>query len=154
VPARILKLATALLALVLAAGPGLAEEARLGPIVVRDALVRETPPAPTTAAVYLTLVNQGTYADRLLGATSPAAATVQIHEHRMTAEGVAQMREVAGGIELAPGASVAFAPGGLHLMLVDLGERLRAGAALPLTLRFEHAGELSLEVPVRSMRGG
>jgi copper(I)-binding protein len=148
------RLGAVLLALLLSAGAAATEEARLGSIVVRDAMTRETTPSLTTAAVYLTLVNEGAAADRLIGAMSPLAAAVRIHEHRMTGDGVAVMREVEGGIELAPGASLSFEPGGLHLMLTGLEERLRAGSSLPLTLRFERAGALTLEVPIRSMRGG
>ncbi len=62
-----------------------------------------------------------------------------------------QMREVAGGIPLPAGAEVSFQPGGYHVMLLELPRQLKGGEQFPLTLRFEKAGELTVEVPVRHM---
>ena len=69
-----------------------------------------------------------------------------IHESKL-ANGVAQML-AHGGIDIAAGAEVTFRPGGLHLMLMGLHERLREGEMLTLILRFERAGDLNVTVPI------
>ncbi|HET6522457.1 MAG TPA: copper chaperone PCu(A)C [Geminicoccaceae bacterium] len=146
--------AVAALVCLLLAGPAAAEEARAGDILVQGAMSRETAPGMTTGAAYLTLVNDGNATDRLVAASSPLAHHVMLHAHQVGGDGVARMIEADGGIELPPGVTVSLQPGGLHLMLMGLVQQLEPGSSLPLTLRFERAGELSLEVPVRPMRGG
>ena len=59
-----------------------------------------------------------------------------------------KMREVVGGIELAPGATVALKPGGYHIMLIDLKQKLDEGRHIPLTLTFAKAGSIDVEVDV------
>jgi len=105
-----------------------------------------TPPAAPTAAAFLTLTNAGPVADRLVGAASPAAGRIEIHTMSMH-DGVMRMRPV-DGVDLPAGATVALAPGGLHLMLFELAGPLAAGGHFDLTLRFEHAGAIRVSVPV------
>jgi copper(I)-binding protein len=97
-------------------------------------------------AAYLMIRNTGTKPDRLLKVTSPAAGMVMIHESKIT-DGVAQML-AHGGLDIAAGAELTFRPGGLHLMLMGLHERLREGDTLTLILRFERAGDLNVTVPI------
>jgi iron complex transport system substrate-binding protein len=78
--------------------------------------------------------------------SSTAAAQVEVHESRVEA-GIARMRPV-GTIAIEPGATVAFAPGGLHLMLMGLKGPLVAGTTVPLALRFEHAGTIDAALVV------
>lgn len=94
---------------------------------------------------YLKLSNQGA-ADRLLSATSPAAASVEMHSMAMEGD-VMKMRQV-DAIELPAGQTVELKPGGYHLMLMGLKAPLKAGDKLPLTLRFEKAGEVVVTVNV------
>jgi copper(I)-binding protein len=100
----------------------------------------------SSSAAYVTVHNGGRTADRLLGATSPAAASVSIHESSNVG-GVARMR-AAGALVLAPGAAIAMKPGGLHIMLMGLKAPLRPGSRLPLTLRFQKAGNVQVSLPV------
>ena len=93
------------------------------------------------------LKNEGKTADRLLSAASPAAAKVELHAH-INDNGVMRMREV-NAIDLAPDATVKLAPGGLHVMLLGLTEPLKKGKAVPLTLTFEKAGSVTVEVAVQ-----
>ena len=99
-------------------------------------------PGPT-AAVYLELRNTGADSDRLMGATSPAAERIEFHEHRMV-DGVMSMNAVPQ-IDLPAGKTATLAPGGRHLMLFGLAKPLRPGDRLSLTLRFEMAGEITVE---------
>ncbi len=111
---------------------------------------RAMPPTAPAAAAYFVLHNTGAGADRLVGAATPIAGKAELHEHAHVG-GVMQMREVAGGIPLPAGAEVSFQPGGYHVMLLELPRQLKDGEQFPLTLRFEKAGELTVEVPVRHM---
>src|SRR4051812_997791 len=78
--------------------------------------------AGTTGGGYMTLVNRGPKADALISVTSPAAREVQAHQS-MVSGGMSMMHKVER-LELAPGASVTFAPGGYHLMFVGLTKAL------------------------------
>lgn len=97
-------------------------------------------------AAYLTIRNTGAKSDRLLKVTSPAAGMVMIHESKVS-DGVAQMQG-RDEVIIAPGAEVIFRPGGLHLMLMNLREKLRKGEKLTFTLEFKHAGLTDIIMPV------
>ena len=116
-------------------------------VAVSAAWARATPPGMAVAAVYLTLVG-GPRADRLVGAATPRAAMAQIHVVS-AAEGMARMRPTEG-VDVPAHKSVALAPQGTHIMLMDLPRPLVAGERLPLTLQFEHAGKISISVEVRA----
>ncbi len=103
--------------------------------------------AGLNAAGYLTIANKGAQADRLLGAASPVAATVTLHESRSVG-GMMTMRPVAA-LAIPPGGSVALAPGRYHLMLEGLKRPLVSGQRAPLTLTFAHAGPVKIELEVR-----
>lgn len=118
-------------------------------MVVSEAWARATPQGAPTGAAYLTITNRGRAPDRLVGADSPAARAVQVHEMSM-AHGVMHMGEVKGGAAIAPGASLKLQPGGWHLMLIGLKAPLVAGARVPVTLRFEKAGAVKVVLPVRA----
>ena len=106
---------------------------------------REMPPTAPTAAVYFTVRNEGA-ADRLLGAATPAAGKAELHEH-LHQNGLMKMQQVTA-VDIPANGSVAFAPMGYHVMLFDLPKQHADGERFPLTLRFEHAGEVQVEVPV------
>lgn len=137
-----MRLLTTALLLSLASLPAAA-----GPVQVTDAWVNEAPPSATNNAAYITLRN-GDQADALLGASTPAARVAEVHEVSVEG-GLKRMRPVKA-LELAPGQVLTFAPGGLHIMLVDVKQPLRAGARLPLTLRFRKAGAVTVQAVVRS----
>ena len=107
---------------------------------------RATPPAATTGVIYLTLLNSGTSDDQLLGGSSPVAEKVQFHSS-MEDNGVMKMRELES-IDIAPGATAALKPSSTHLMLLRLKHQLVAGQTFPLTLTFEKAGPIEVEVLV------
>lgn len=125
----------------LAAAPALAQ-----PLAVHEPWARAAL-AGRTSAAYMTIENTTEALDRLVAATSPVARVVELHTHIMDG-GVMRMRPVAA-IEVNPGEPAVLRPGGLHIMLIDLQRPLRAGETIPLTLRFETAGEVTVQVPVQ-----
>jgi copper(I)-binding protein len=121
-------------------------------IKVADAFARAMPPGARTAGAYLAIENRGAQPDRLLSARSTRASAVEIH--RMSEQGgVMRMRPV-DGVPIAPGQTVKLTPSTLHLMLVDPKPPLKEGEHIPLTLRFERAGDVGVDVPVRSITAG
>ena len=128
-----------LLALALCASMnGFAHEYSVGDLRIGHPYTRSTPPGAVTAGAYLSVDNKGKAADRLLRAASPAAGLVELHSMSMDGN-VMRMRAVPA-IEVPPGTTVKFTPGGLHFMLQDLKRVLekgtepeRSAAALALT---------------------
>jgi len=104
--------------------------------------------ANTNGAGFLTLRNTGAAPDRLVSAASPAARVVELHAHIREGD-VMRMRPVAD-IPIPPGQTVHLRPGGLHIMLIGLTEPLRQGGSVPLTFRFERAGEVQVTLSVES----
>jgi len=118
-------------------------------VQISDAWSRATPPGAKIAAGYLTIRNQGATADRLIGASSPAAARVEPHVTEKQGE-VMRMREVKGYDVPAKG-SYELRPGGAHLMLVDIKRPLKEGDKVPLVLRFQKAGEVKVDLEVKAL---
>lgn len=117
---------------------------------VRDAWVAETPPGARHAAAYLVLAG-GSRADELVAVASPVAATAEVHAVR-DAGGVSRM--VPEPVLAVPAhAELQLAPGGRHLMLINVRRALRPGERVPLELRFRHAGTVRVEAEVRSLLG-
>ncbi len=139
--AVVLGLATGLSALAAAA-----HEFTAGDITVRHPWSRATPGRAPNGAVFLTLVNGGATADRLVAASSPVAARAGFHTTLREGE-VMKMRPLQA-IEVPAGGAATLAPGGLHIMLMGLKAPLRKGESFPLTLTFERAGTVVVEVVV------
>jgi hypothetical protein len=116
------------------------------PIAVIGAWTRPVP-AGMNGAGYLTIVNRGRIADRLIGASSPAAVKVSIHQSRQVG-GVMTMRAIPF-LDVGAGGRVSLAPGGLHLMLEGLRRPLRVGQSLPVSLIFAVAGQVRANLIVR-----
>lgn len=100
-----------------------------------------------TGAVYLTIVNDGRTADRLLGASTSAAERAALHRDTME-NGIMRMRPVES-LEIEPGKSAILKPGSMHIMLMGLARPLKQGESFPMTLAFEHAGKIKVEIPVQ-----
>ncbi|MGV3479820.1 MAG: copper chaperone PCu(A)C [Sphingobium sp.] len=128
--------------------PVAAQGARKADIAIEHPWSRQTAPGQSNGAGFMNVVNHGKAADRLLGGTSPAAAKVEVHS--MTMEGgVMRMRPVKGGLLIPAGGGVALKPGGYHIMLIGLKKPLPPGAQVPVTLRFENAGGITVQLKVR-----
>lgn len=142
-------LSSSILALVTIATAALAADTtKVGDIIIHEPWVRASLGSAPNSAAYMMLETDAE-ADRLVGGSTPAADEVQLHTHIME-DGVAKMRPVEA-IEVAPGTPTVLEPGGLHIMLVGLTERLEEGSTMPLTLEFETAGEVALEVPIHGL---
>src|SRR3978361_467069 len=109
----------AALAAALFAGPVCAEDIKAGDLVISQAWSRATPNGAKIAGGYLTIENKGTAPDRLIGGSGDIAGKVEVHE-MATKDGVMTMRPLDKGLTIEPGKTVKLAPGGDHLMLVDL----------------------------------
>jgi copper(I)-binding protein len=118
-------------------------------IHIVDAWARATPPGVENGAVYCKITNHGA-ADKLVGARSSVARNAEIHTSS-SENGVVEMRHIEA-LPVGAGASVELAPGGTHVMLLGLAAPLAAGTKIALTLVFEAAGEIAVEVPVVDAR--
>lgn len=107
---------------------------------------REMPPVAPTAAVYFVVHNKGAESDRLLSVATPHAGKAEMHEH-LHADGVMKMQQVQS-VEIPANGEVEFAPMGYHVMLFNLKQQAKEGERFPLTLTFEKAGQLEVEVAV------
>jgi copper(I)-binding protein len=114
---------------------------------------RATPAGSKTGAGYMVVRNEGAEADRLVSAETPAARRVEMHATSMK-DGVMSMRQISGGIVIAPGQEVMLAPGGQHMMFIDIKAPLKQGDKIPVTLRFEKAGKVDVELEVQAAGAG
>jgi periplasmic copper chaperone A len=124
----------------------MAADAKVGEVSIGKPWARASAASVRNGAAFMALTNAGTQPDRLIKAATPVAERAELHTHLMD-NGVMRMRQIEA-IDLAPGAPTMLQPGGLHVMLMNLKEPLKEGSAVPLTLTFEKAGEVTVEVPV------
>lgn len=110
-------------------------------------------PAAPTAAAYMMITNGNAEPDRLIAVEGAAARRIELHAHVLE-DGIARMTALKQGVDLPAGATVALQRNGLHVMLMGLGQPLEPGAELPLTLVFERAGRIALNLPVASAGSG
>lgn len=102
------------------------------------------------SAAYVTIHNKAETGDRLLDVSCAGAQRCSLHNHT-TVSDVTRM-EAVGSLELIPGAHIEFKPGGYHIMMFDLKAPLAPGGETQLTFSFEKAGDMTVTVPVLSMR--
>lgn len=115
-------------------------------VVIDNARARFT--TTDVGAVYFDVRVTGA-GDALVAAAAEIAEDAQLHEIA-TVDGSAMMREVAGGIAIAPGGSVSLRPGGYHVMLLGVAEPPAPGETFALTLEFERAGRVTVDVNVEA----
>ena len=145
---RMLACAAALL--VLSGASSQAQEIKAGDLVITQAWSRATPAGAKVAGGYLTIENKGATPDRLISGSGDVAGKVEIHEMAMN-NGVMTMRPLDKGLTIEPGKTVKLAPGGYHLMLMDLKNPLKQGEKVPLALEFEKAGKVALSLDVQGV---
>ena len=124
-----------------------AEDVKAGDLVISQAWSRATPSGAKVGGSYLTIENKGTAPDRLIGASSDVAGSIQVHEMSMD-KGTMKMRPIEGGLTIDPGKTVKLSPGGYHLMMMDLNNPLKQGDKLAITLEFEKAGKVPVSFDV------
>ena len=130
--------------------PAQAGDAKAGDLVITQAWSRATPNGAKIAGGYLTIENKGATSDRLVGGSGEIVGKVEIHEMAMN-NGVMTMRPLDKGLSIEPGKAVKLAPGGYHLMLMDLKGPFKQGDKVPLTLEFEKAGKVTLSLDVQGV---
>ncbi|HTU67431.1 MAG TPA: copper chaperone PCu(A)C [Steroidobacteraceae bacterium] len=123
-------------------------DTRVGAITVHDAWTRPTAAGMPMGVAYFTLVNHGNVADAVVAASTPLAASVEMHQTTVV-DGMMRMRPLPE-IALPARGTVAVAPNGIHLMLVDLKAPLAAGTQVPLVLQFRHAGRVEIRLAVQA----
>lgn len=146
----------ALLAALLAALPlvsAAAQDYRLGSLRIEQPWSRATAPGAPVGVGYFVLVNEGAVDARLVGGASPVAGRVMLHRS-VEADGTARMEHQHHGVVVPAGGRVAFAPGGYHLMLMQLQRPLEKGDRVPVTLEFERAGTVEVELEVKGLTAG
>jgi len=135
---------------VLMLGMVMAACAGQAPVTVSDARIRWLP-GDLPMAGYFVITSQAPDPLRLVGAESPAFGGVMVHRS-VEEDGMARMVHV-DGVDLAPGQSLAFAPGGYHLMLMNRTRDLRTGEEVPVTLRFGDGQTLVVSFRVTGAQG-
>lgn len=127
-----------------------AEAVTVGSLELSGAFTRATLPAAKVGGGFLTIINHGDEADRLISATSPATPVVQLHEMLMDGD-VMKMREKENGIEIPAGETVILAPGGLHIMFMQMTAPFVEGEEVAVTLGFEKAGKVDIMLHIGGM---
>ena len=130
--------------------PARAEEVRAGDLVISQAWSRATPRGAKTGGGFLTIENKGSAPDRLVAVSGDFADKIEVHEMAVK-NGVMTMRAVENGLTIEPGKTVTLAPGGYHLMMLDLKAPLKQGDKLPVTLQFEKAGTVVVTLDVQGV---
>jgi len=127
-----------------------AHDYKLGPIAIGHPYARFTVPGQSVGGGYLKLENTGGD-DRLVSASAPICERVEMHTMKLEGD-VMRMRQL-DAIELPTGKTVELKSGGMHLMFVGLKAPLKVGESFPMKLRFEKAGEVTVDVKVEAPRG-
>ncbi|MGO4125812.1 copper chaperone PCu(A)C [Inquilinus sp. YAF38] len=134
----------------LAIGPAAAHEFKSGSIEVVHPWARATPPAAKVGGGYAEIRNHGSEPDRLVSVTAEVAGRVEIHEMGVK-DGIMTMRPVEGGVPVPANSTAALAPGGYHLMLLELKRPLKAGESFAGTMTLEKAGTIPVTFDVQSI---
>jgi copper(I)-binding protein len=134
----------------LASGAATAQTYTVGSIEISKPWARATPKGASIGGAYMTIVNKGSDADRLIGGSTAVAGEFQVHEMTMR-NGVMTMRPVEGGLEIKPGQTVELKPESFHIMLVGLKQPLTKGEHMKATLEFAKAGKVDVEYEVEAI---
>jgi|LauGreDrversion4_2_1035121.scaffolds.fasta_scaffold156859_2 hypothetical protein len=131
--------------------PAMAQEHPEG-LHIHDVYARSGGMMGGSGAVFFMMHNNTETDDRLVAASAPVAEKAELHTHIEDENGVMQMREIEGGIAMAAGDMHEMARGGDHVMLLGLTTALKDGDTFPLTLTFEQAGDVTVDVVVDNER--
>ena len=146
----IIRRLTLAVAIALLALPAFAQDYKVGALAITRPWTRATPATAQSGGGFLTIVNKGTTADRLIAARSTASDKVEVHEMRMDGN-VMRMRELEKGLEIPADATVMLKPGGYHIMFMGLKAPFAKDTKVPVTLVFEKAGSLDIVLDVEAL---
>jgi len=137
-------------ALLMLTVPAFADDIKAGDLVITQAWSRATPAGAKIGGGFLTIENKGSAADKLVAVSGDIAGKIEIHEMTMN-DGVMKMRALDKPLAIDPGKTVKLAPGGYHLMMMDLKSPLKKGDKVPVTLEFEKAGKVEVTLDVQGV---
>ncbi len=136
-----------------AATPVVAQSVKRGDLSIATAWTRQTAPGQANGGGFMTISNAGGQADRLVGGSSPAAARVEIHTMSMDG-GIMRMRPLPDGLAVPARGRLELKPGSYHIMLIGLKAPLKLGTTVPLTLRFQRGGAVTVQLKVEAISHG
>ena len=120
-----------------------AQDTKIGAITIDHPWARATPGAVKNSAAFMSFHNKGA-ADKLISVTGEIAKEIQIHS-MITEAGVMKMREIKS-LDIPANGKAELKPGGFHIMLIGIPDGLKEGTKFPLKLKFEKAGEITVQV--------
>lgn len=126
-----------------------ANDYSLGQLKIAHPWTRATAPGAVTGGGFFKIENAGA-ADRLIAAEADVSKQVELHTMVMDGE-VMRMRKLENGIELPAGKTTELKPGSLHVMFIGLKAPLKEGERFPLKLKFEKAGEITVDVKIDAL---
>lgn len=129
-------------------GMALADDTKLGDLIIHQPWSRAASLGVGTGVVYLEIDNTGQSADRLTAVSTPIAAMGHLHTTEMQGD-MASMKAI-DGLEIPAGGKVLLKPQANHIMLMGLTQALTKGGSFPLVLQFEKAGQVQINVPVEA----
>lgn len=122
-----------------------------GNIQIEHTYARVSSPIAKSGAAFMHIMNMGQEEDTLIAVRTSIAGKPELHTHIME-DGVAKMRQVEGGFVIPAGGVTVLERGGLHIMLMGLTKSLTNGETITLTLIFEHAGEITIDIVIDNER--
>lgn len=117
-------------------------------IMVKDPYARSSTMMSGSGAAFMVLMNHGTEDDRLVAASSDIAEKVELHTHKEDGDGVMRMMKVEEGFPVPAGGMHTLARGGDHVMFLGLRQPMKHGDTVTVTLTFEKAGDITVDIPV------
>lgn len=117
-------------------------------ITVKDPYARVSSKMAKSGAAFMVIENAGDEDDQLIDARADVSKIIELHTHKENEQGVMQMLHVPEGFTIPAGGKHALARGGDHVMFIGLNGALHHGDSFPVTLIFEKAGEVEIDVPV------
>jgi periplasmic copper chaperone A len=130
-----------------------AQDTHAGSLTIEQPWARPSIGESTNSAAYMKITNGGDAADRLTAVKTDVAGDTMLHESRME-NGVMKMVHLGNGIEVPAHGTAELKPLGMHVMLMDLKRPLKAGETIPMTLVFEHQGDVPIKVKVGQPKPG
>lgn len=141
-----LALGLALLSSLAVSPVALADDGRIGSLVIAKPWARASIGTSRPAAAYLTIRNDGKESDTLLAVRTPLSGKAEVHT--MTNDNGVMRMGPAGPVEIPAGGEVSLAPGGLHIMMMKLQAPLIKGESIEITLEFQRTGEITVPAPI------
>lgn len=132
--------------------PALAHDYAQGDVTIEHPWSRPTPPGTPMGVGYMSITNNGSRDITFTSASTPRAGGVSIHESRTT-DGLMSMRPLEDGLTIPAGGTVELKPHGYHLMLEKLKGPLKEGESIPLTVIFDGAEDMDVELNVEPLDG-